>query len=70
MSDQGGPVFHYYDAEPLKPLFEEGVTQGWLVEWTGEPGPGRCRKVAALTDSEGVVLEPNGEWEDVTVTAD
>ena len=64
-------VMYRYNPEPVEPFLKEGVTQGWVVQWTGEPGPGRSLKVAALVDDEGnVFLEPTGEWEDVTVTAD
>lgn len=67
----GGFVYHYYDAQPTKPLVEEGVTEAWLVEWSGEPGPARARKVAALMDGDGVMaVEQDGGWEPVTVTAD
>lgn len=64
------PTFRYYTSPP-EPLFKEGVTRGFLVMWTGEPGPARCLQLAALADGDGIVsVEQDGEWKDVTVTAD
>jgi len=63
-------LVYRYDRNPERPLLEEGVTVGWIVQWTGEPGPGRILKCAALVDDEGhVFVEPTGEWEDTTITA-
>lgn len=60
-----------YNPKPDAPLLKEGVTTGWQVLWSGEPGPAKCRKVQALVDEAGsVVLVPVEDWQDVTVTAD
>lgn len=59
-----------YDPAP-EPLLKEGVTDLWQVVWSGEPGPAKVRRVAALVDDEGVVtIEPTGEWQDSTVYDD
>jgi hypothetical protein len=60
-----------YDATPARPLFEEGVTVGHQVMWSGVPGPARIRPVALLVDSDGhMSVEPTGEWQDTTVVGD
>jgi hypothetical protein len=65
-----GLTFRYHK-DPPGPLLKEGVTQGWYVLWSGEPGPAKSCKAVALVDADGVMsIEQDGEWEDVTVTAD
>lgn len=65
----GGMTMRYRETPP--PMFQEGVTAGWLYEHTGKPGPARALPVVAMTDGEGVVsIEPDGEWQDVTVVDD
>ena len=69
MSDEM-PVF-YYDPKPPRPLFEEGVTVGHEVMWSGKPGPAMMRPVAMLVDGDGnTVLEPTGEWRETNVVDD
>ena len=58
---------YYYEPEPARPMFNEGVTDAWLIWHTGSPGPALAMKYAVLSDGEDVTFEPNGEWQDVTV---
>lgn len=60
-----------YCPDPKRPLFEEGVTAGRLVLWSGEPGPAISIPMAALMDDEGeVVFEPTGDPQEITVIRD
>lgn len=71
MTEDAADLVYYYRDAPEEPFFKEGVTQGWLVNWTGEPGPAKMLKVVALVDGDGFVsVEQNGEWVDTTVTDD
>lgn len=63
---------YVYDPQPAPPEpFEEGVTSGYQVVWSGGPGPGLLRPVQLIVDADGVVVvEPTGEWQDTTVVDD
>lgn len=65
-------LVYRYDPRPAPAQpFEEGVTTGYQVMWSGRPGPARLRPVAMLVDEDGhVVVEPTGEWQDTNVVDD
>ncbi len=65
------PLTYFYGPQPPEPLFKEGVTSGYLVNWNGEPGPASVAKVAMLVDGEGVVsIVQTGEFEPCSVVDD
>jgi hypothetical protein len=50
---------------------EAGVERGWLVHWTGEPGPALRVEVSILHDGDGgSSTEMVGEWVDCEVVDD
>lgn len=63
----GEVEIYRYEEASTEPFFKEGVTRGWVVVHQGV-GPARAIEVAALADEDGVVIQQNGEWQDVTVT--
>lgn len=65
--ERDGLTYYVYEEPERKP---SGVASGYLVVWTGEPGPGQCMPVAALTEDDGTWhIVRNGEFSDVTITA-
>lgn len=65
------PLVYHYDPTPVTPKHEAGVTQGWIVLWSGKPGPAVVAPAAMLIDDEGVVnVVQTGEAYDTEVVDD
>lgn len=65
-------TFWYYEQpEPPPDAPEAGVQTGWVVLWSGEPGPAQVAEAAMLHDGKGefdVVLK--GEFAECQVVND
>lgn len=65
--EYGGAGTYYLDDSPV---LEEGAVDAWLYLHNG-PGPAQAIRVVAFTDPDGHgFVQPQGEWQSVTVVDD
>ena len=66
-----GDMRFSYDPEPARePRMKPGATIGYVVMWSGKPGPAKAAKAVAFTDDDGDGFIDVGEFEDIEVTDD
>lgn len=68
MSDRDPETFIYDPGEAGDQFFKPGATTGYVVLWSGEPGPAHVAAAVAFADEDGQsFVEQTSEFEPTTI---